>query len=377
MSDCKIILCDPWTEESLADLYFLYLPLLDHEAIGLYQLFRIMADVSCSQDELIQASGLSSSRFVQARKNLEQFHLIKTYHDIQSRSWLYHIFAPLDARSFLVHDTYSRLFLQAVGKQRFDQIKTHFTKDMQVPSTMKEISEPCPVEKLDGWSEEDEKLYHDHRPHLVRESYDFDFDTFLQGMDQIFPMRLRTEQNLTRIAQLATIHGIDAKVMKRYVMRAINPNTHVFDFGKLKAQVYHNKTKVESLKDPYALAPVAFMQQRQKGVPVASSDRKVIEKIMHDYHFSNEVMNVLIEYTLKTSHQKFPRSYVEKIAASWVRLGIDSKEKALAQIQAPSTPSSKQAYPSWYTQVQQEEASDELKEEILKMQEQLEGDSHV
>lgn len=86
MSDCKIILCSPWTEESLTDLYLLYLPLMDHEAIGLYQVLRIMAEVSCSQEELVQASGLSSSRFVQARKNLEQFHLLKTYHDIQSQS---------------------------------------------------------------------------------------------------------------------------------------------------------------------------------------------------------------------------------------------------------------------------------------------------
>lgn len=377
MSDCKIILCSPWTEESLTDLYLLYLPLMDHEAIGLYQVLRIMAEVSCSQEELVQASGLSSSRFVQARKNLEQFHLLKTYHDIQSQSWLYHIYVPLNAQAFLIHDTYSRLFLQTVGDQRFDQIKTRLTKDVQVPPTMKEISEPCHVEKLDRWSEEDEKTYHDHRPDLVRASYDFDFDTFLQGMDQIFPMRLRTEKNLTRIAQLATIHGIDAKVMKRYVMRAINPNTHVFDFEKLKAQVYHNKTKVEALKDPYSMAPVAFMQRMQKGVPVASSDRMVIERIMNNYHFSNEVMNVLIEYTLKTSNQKFPRSYVEKVAASWVRLGIDSKEKALAQIQAPTTASSKLSYPSWYSQVQQEEASDELKEEILQMQKELEGDSHV
>ena len=65
------------------------------------------------------------------------------------------------------------------------------------------------------------------------------------------------------------------------------------------------------------------------------------------------------------------------MAASWVRLGIDSKEKALAQIQAPTTASSKLSYPSWYSQVQQEEASDELKEEILQMQKELEGDSHV
>ena len=46
-----------------------------------------------------------------------------------------------------------------------------------------------------------------------------------------------------------------------------------------------------------------------------------------------EVVNVLIEYVLETTNQRFTRNYVEKVAGVWVRLGIDTKEKALAQIE--------------------------------------------
>ena len=77
------------------------------------------------------------------------------------------------------------------------------------------------------------------------------------------------------------------------------------------------------------MSPVKFLQNKQQGAPVANADRKVIEKLIKNYSFSNEVMNVLIEYCLNQTQQKFSKAYVEKVAASWIRLQVDSKEKAL------------------------------------------------
>ena len=59
-------------------------------------------------------------------------------------------------------------------------------------------------------------------------------------MDRVFPVRYRTNENLDRIAQMAQIYGIDAKDMRRYVQRSINPSTHVFDLDKLKEMVMRN-----------------------------------------------------------------------------------------------------------------------------------------
>ena len=185
-------------------------------------------------------------------------------------------------------------------------------------------------------------------------------------------MRYRTKENLSRIASLATIHGIDPQDMRKYVQRSINPNTHVFDFDKLKKQVYANQKVQDPVKDPYKMSPIKFLMNKQKGTPVASADKKVIEELIKNYSFSNEVMNVLIEYCLNQTQQKFSKAYVEKVAASWVRLGVDSKEKALrATIQEHVNTKKVSKLPEWYSNTKQSVPNEDLVKEALALQKNL------
>ena len=85
------------------------------------------------------------------------------------------------------------------------------------------------------------------------------------------------------------------------------------------------------------MPPVKFLQNKQNGIPVVKSDQALIERLCTQFQLSVEVVNTLIEYTLQQTHQQFSRNYVEKVAASWVRLGVDSRKKALEIInQAPT-----------------------------------------
>ena len=86
------------------------------------------------------------------------------------------------------------------------------------------------------------------------------------------------------------------------------------------------------VKNPYALPPVRFLQSKQHGIEVSRSDAYLIETLITDFKMKPEVVNVLIEYVLEKTNQRFSKSYVEKIASVWVRLNIDTSEKALAHI---------------------------------------------
>ncbi len=192
------------------------------------------------------------------------------------------------------------------------------------------------VSILDSWNESKEIAYEKVKP-TINQKYNFDFATLFKGMDRVFPVRYRTNENLDRIAQMAQIYGIDAKDMRRYVQRSINPSTHVFDLDKLKEMVMRNRKVMETSKDPYQMPPVKFLQNKQNGIPVVKSDQALIERLCTQFQLSVEVVNTLIEYTLHQTHQQFSRNYVEKVAASWVRLGVDSRKKALEIInQAPT-----------------------------------------
>ena len=194
-----------------------------------------------------------------------------------------------------------------------------------------------------------------------------------QGMDRIIPQRLRTKENLQRIHELARIFGIDEKTMRRYLSLSIDPSKTRIDFEQLRERVLQARKTKTSKQDPYALSPVAFLQWKQNGMPVSVPDKLLLEKIMVDYKLPNEVINVLIDYALQATDQKFNRSFVEKVASSWARLHIDTKEKAQEQTQPRQQ--TKEDLPSWYQDTKQQENDPNLEEEIASMLEALKEES--
>lgn len=371
---CRIKKCGDYSLRSHDYLHLLYAPLIKSEACLLYELLLSLDNCPITLEKLVMLYGGHKNRFEAMRKTLEQFDLIKTYFDGIHQEWLFEVLPPLSANCFLLHDTFSRLFLNECGSKHFDWIKIHFNEQEDKDGFI-DVSEHMDVTKLSAWSDKKEEMYLNLVPKEEKKEYKFDFDTFLKGADRIFPMRYRTKENLSKIADLATVHGINALDMRKYVQRSINPSTHIFDFEKVKRQVYANRTKVEPIKDPYQLSPVQFLVYKQKGAPVVESDKRLIEKLVHDYHFSNEVLNILIEYCLKQTNQQFSRAYVEKVAASWIRLDIDSKEKALAMFEQDKQKNKEKALPDWYANTDQNKPDDELLQEALSLQGKLKGDN--
>mgnify|MGYP002587489063 FL=1 len=361
------------SSEQRQSLNLLYGPLMGKNSICLYELLGSIQNLVELEDVYLLLN-MNASQFDIARNRLEQYHLIETY--VHEGDMLILLYAPLLPDSFLCHETYSRLYLASVGSKCFDKIKAMLYKDKTVSSSYTKVESPLDVSILDSWNESKEIAFEKVKP-TIKQKYDFDFATLFKGMDRIFPVRLRTSENLDRIAEMAKIYGIDAKDMRKYVQRSTNPSTHVFDLEKLKDMVMRNRKVIEVSKDPYKMSPVKFLQNKQNGIPVVKSDQALIERLCKEFQFPIEVVNTLIEYTLRQTNQQFSRNYVEKVAASWVRLGVDSRKKALDIInQSPlENKRDKKAEKvvlddKFYTQ--KEEKSDaQLHKEMLELQKML------
>ena len=359
--------------EQRQSLHLLYGPLMGKSSICLYEFLGSIQN-SVELEDVYLLLNINASQFDKARNYLEQYHLIETY--VHEDDMLILLYAPLLPDKFLCHDTYSRLYLASVGSKCFDKIKAMLHKDKTISSVYTKVESPLDVSILDSWNESKEIAYEKVKP-TIKQKYDFDFATLFKGMDRIFPVRLRTSENLDRIAEMAKIYGIDAKDMRKYVQRSTNPSTHVFDLEKLKDMVMRNRKVMEVSKDPYKMSPVKFLQNKQNGIPVVKSDQALIERLCKEFQFPIEVVNTLIEYTLQQTNQQFSRNYVEKVAASWVRLGVDSRKKALDIInQSPlENKRDKKAEKvvlddKFYTQ--KEEKSDaQLHKEMLELQKML------
>lgn len=362
-------------EETLSSLILLYGPLIGNDAILLYQIFYVLRNqmTEGSIDILIQLCHLTQTRFQAARKKLEQYSLLRSFYDKDKRNWLFVLCSPKEPEEFLKHDVYSRLFLEKEGSGQLDRMKLLFSFTARITDSMVDVSEPLDISLLDSWTQEKEQALDSVPVSSFTSSYPFDFGLMFQGMDRIIPQRLRTKENLQRIHELARIFGIDEKTMRRYLSLSIDPAKTRIDFEQLRERVLQaRKTKISS-QDPYELSPVAFLQWKQNGMPVSVPDKLLLEKVMVDYKLPNEVINVLIDYALRATDQKFNRSFVEKVASSWARLQIDTKEKAQEQIH--SRPQNKEELPSWYQDRTQQENDPNLEKEIESMLKALKEES--
>ncbi len=361
------------SSEQRQSLNLLYGPLMGKNSICLYEFLGSIQNLVELEDVYLLLN-MNASQFDIARNRLEQYHLIETY--VHEGDMLILLYAPLLPDSFLCHETYSRLYLASVGAKCFDKVKAMLYKDKTVSSSYTKVESPLDVSILDSWNESKEIAFEKVKP-TIKQKYDFDFATLFKGMDRIFPVRLRTSENLDRIAEMAKIYGIDAKDMRKYVQRSTNPSTHVFDLEKLKDMVMRNRKVMEVSKDPYKMSPVKFLQNKQNGIPVVKSHQALIERLCKEFQFPIEVVNTLIEYTLQQTNQQFSRNYVEKVAASWVRLGVDSRKKALDIINQSSLENKRDKKAEkvvlddkFYTQ--KEEKSDaQLHKEMLELQKML------
>ena len=362
-------------EETLSSLILLYGPLMGNDAVFLYQSFYVLRNrmQEGQLNGLLLFCHLSQTRFQAARKKLEQYSLLHSYYDRETHHWLFLLSSPKEPEEFLKHDVYSRLFLEKEGSGQLDRMKLLFSFKSKITCSMVDVSEPLDLSLLDAWTQEKEQAMDSVSLSSFVSSYPFDFGLMFQGMDRIIPQRLRTKENLQRIHELARIFGIDEKTMRRYLSLSIDPSKTRIDFEQLRERVLQARKTKTSKQDPYALSPVAFLQWKQNGMPVSVPDKLLLEKIMVDYKLPNEVINVLIDYALQATDQKFNRSFVEKVASSWARLHIDTKEKAQEQTQPRQQ--TKEDLPSWYQDTKQQENDPNLEEEIASMLEALKEES--
>ena len=56
---------------------------------------------------------------------------------------------------------------------------------------------------------------------------------------------------------------------------------------------------------------------------------KILESLLIDLKLNPGVVNVLIDYTLKTNNNKLVKNYIETIAGQWKRSGVETAEEAM------------------------------------------------
>lgn len=374
-----------------SNLTLLYRPLIGPEALQFYFILQsvVLNRTEVSLTELRQWMNCSNSVLHMVRIRLEQYNLLRTFQNKEAEICKLQLCAPLTSQQFLEHAVFARALFNKIGKEQFANL-VELIQPPKVEDDLQEISQVLSTKTLEeSWTSDAEKMLQSLSPRWDNpQDYDFDWKTFLDNAERLFPVRLRTPENLNRIAYLANVYGVSAADMRVKLSRSLRDGRTWIDFDHLTSQLA-TTTKVETPKqaDPndYAQKPVHFLQARQSGnAKVLPSERKMIDELIRQYEFSNELINTILDYAMESNQGQLIVPAVYTIANNVARNNIKTRNEALEFFSRSPKKATKRKYsssrntipesitlPKWYEVKESEKGTDEDVAKILALQEEL------
>jgi len=325
-----------------------YLPLIGMKAQALYLLLysEKKNNMTCTLERLCDLTSLAIDELEEAIVALEKFELLRTFH--KNGEYLFLLRSPLSVRQFMNHEVYSRLYLDKVGSEQFALSKAIYYPPQVIREGYEEETHGFDLSLMALWNQQDEDNYQQLKsePLIADVKIDFDYEKFLRDTTNlVFPVSLRTTENMDAIGKLATMFAIPPERMRQLVARSIDKTHTVLDLQLLRNKCLREKqVEYKEATNPYEVNPVSFLYKRQQAA-VSAADKKMLENLQVEYQLKPEVVNVLIEYALDNANNRLDRNYLEKIAATFLRQGVDSIDKAKQALAARPSADKKSSKP--------------------------------
>lgn len=339
----KVSINELMNQNQLTSLMMLYQPIIGHKAVILY--LTLIQDVRHARgfesfNRLINILQMSVEEIDQARMRLEEYQLLTTFRktsDLKD-SYILIIHAPKSCDVFFKNDVFSRLLMKYLDSKQYEITLNRLIKPTLDVAEYKNITKKFNVDSI-RWNEENEQEFKAIKPNYkfnedIQVHINFDYHKFLFNLSSLnFPIAERSAENLRLIGEIATIYGISPDQMRILVGKCSSIETGRFDVDRFKklAQAYIPKEVVKE-SNIYKLPCVSFLQSKQNGIEVTSQDKQLLEDLVLKMKLKPEVVNVLVEYILNTNDQRLIRKYVEQIAITWGRKGIEDYQQALDEV---------------------------------------------
>lgn len=349
-------------------LNMLYQPIIGPLPIMLY--FSLWADLDkmeiiseeYTHHHLVTNMHLSLDEIVLARQKLEAIGLVKSYFkEGDINNYVYELYSPLSVSEFLNHPILNIVLYNNTGKKEYEKIVSYFKIPRISLSSFKDITvsfsdmfTSVPLTSFDVINDDVRKI---NKLRLdINTSFDFNF------LASSFPKGIEVNKVLTKeirelILNLSFIYDIDAMKMQNIIKGCFNErgtinkeelrkacrNYYQFDNGGVLPSVVSN-VQPEYLRKPVGdnsnrakmiytfetITPYELLCSKNGGSEPTKRDLKLVEDLIIDYSLKAGVVNVLIDYVLKTNENKLTRNLVETIAGQWQRLKIETVEDAMS-----------------------------------------------
>lgn len=328
-------------------LYQLYLPLIGHRAVFLYEYLTNelrYGKKTLTLEEIANRSSLNVQDFIFERKMLESIGLISTFNS--NLEFIIILNPILSPKNFFADDVLKGLFMAKVGKKRGLEVMKHYQIDDN-DEGFKEITASINDNFLIDFEFDDLKVGNDLKllsTNKINRNDDFDDAFFLKQLSKISNIRCEsiTPLELKKIHNIGVVYNLNEKIIAEMVRDCFDVTAKVgekIDFEVLNeraisevvaAKSFNRKKKKDvkissssdaSKKIEYyqSVSPREFLKARQDGVEPIASDLHLIQYLANNMDFDYSVINVILDYSLSKCENLLVRSFVEKVAATLKR----------------------------------------------------------
>ena len=348
-------------------LNMLYLPIIGPLPVMLY--FSLWSDLDkmeiiseeYTHHHLLTNMHESLEEIVIARQSLEAIGLLKTHFKSGNiNNYIYELYSPLSAHEFLNHPILNMVLYSNVGKKEYDKIVNYY----KIPSIhtvgytdiTKSFSDVFQSIPLTSYEIVNDNIRRCNKKKLNINT-NFDLNFLISSMPKSLDLKkIFTKDNEELILNLAFLYDLDAMKISSILQSCINErgtinkndlrkacrNYYQFDHGGVLPTVI-NRSQPEYLRTPLGdnskrakmiytfetISPYDFLKSKNSSGEPTKRDVRLAETLIIDYGLKPGVVNVLMDYVLKTNNNKLTTSLVETIAGQWSRLKIENVEEAM------------------------------------------------
>ena len=354
------------TDQDKLILNMLYLPIIGSLPIMLYNtLLNDLDKEELISEELDHAHLLSNlhtsnEELSEARNKLEGIGLLKTYVKKDTvTKYIYEIYSPVSAHEFFSHPIFNIVLYNNVGKKEYERLINSFKTSKinregftEVTHSFSDVFESVPRTSSDMYLDSIRK-YNKQKLNIASS---FDITFLIETISDYIDKKIFTKDIQELIISLAYLYDIDVIKMQNIIKSCINEagrinreelrktcrNHYQFDHSGLLPTLL-DRTQPEYLRKPIGdssniakmiytfetVNPRDFLKSKHNGAEPVKRDISLLENLLIDYKLQPGVVNVLIDYVLRTNDNKLNRNLVETIAGQWSRKKIETVEEAM------------------------------------------------
>ena len=348
-------------------LTMLYQPVIGSLPIMLY--FSLWSDLDKSEiistelthHHLITYMHISLEEIVEARKKLEAIGLLKTFYKEENiNNYIYQLYSPINANDFFNHPILNVVLYTNLGKKEYQHLKSYFkiprintSSYEDITASFSDVFKSVPLTSYEVINDNIRKK----NIQKLNINTDFDFEFLIESTPtNIDKNKVFTKEIKELILELSFLYDLDVMKIKDIIPTSLNErgtinkdefrkncrNYYQFENKGLLPSVIYNQ-QPEYLKTPTGdnskrakmiytfetISPYELLKSKNNGSEPTNRDLKLTEDLIINYSLKPGVVNVLIDYILKTNNNKLTRALAETIAGQWQRLNIETVDEAM------------------------------------------------